>query len=51
MEMSSGAYASSAQLTGIPTIGPWFPLLSYLGAFRFLAHAQEVLQEGYDKVH
>ncbi|CCL98915.1 uncharacterized protein FIBRA_00922 [Fibroporia radiculosa] len=33
----------------IPAIGPTAPLLSYLGAIRFLNNAREVLQEGYDK--
>jgi len=36
-------------LYSIPTIGPSFPLLSYLGAYRYCKNAREVLQEGYAK--
>ncbi|EMD34619.1 hypothetical protein CERSUDRAFT_86021 [Gelatoporia subvermispora B] len=36
-------------LNRIPTIGPSLPLLSYIGAYRFIHHAQEMLQEGYVK--
>ncbi|KAF9819212.1 hypothetical protein IEO21_02251 [Rhodonia placenta] len=39
----------SDPLRAIPTIGPSAPLLSYLGAIRFLKDASGVLQEGYDK--
>ncbi|KAI0071569.1 cytochrome P450 [Panus rudis PR-1116 ss-1] len=37
------------QLYDIPTVGPSAPILSYLGAFRFMKHAREMLQEGYQK--
>lgn len=40
----------TVQLKHIPAIGPSLPLLSYIGAFKFVRHAQGVLQEGYDKV-
>ena len=40
----------AVQLKHIPAIGPSLPLLSYIGAFKFVRHAQGVLQEGYDKV-
>ncbi|KAH9834049.1 cytochrome P450 [Rhodofomes roseus] len=36
-------------LYSIPTIGPSFPLLSYIGAYRYCKNAREVLQEGYAK--
>ncbi|KZT72304.1 cytochrome P450 [Daedalea quercina L-15889] len=36
-------------LYSIPTIGPSFPLLSYIGAYRYYKNAREVLQEGYTK--
>ncbi|EPT03391.1 hypothetical protein FOMPIDRAFT_1028682 [Fomitopsis schrenkii] len=35
-------------LKHIPAIGPSLPLLSYIGAFKFVHHAQDILQEGYD---
>ena len=39
------------QLNAIPTVGgPSVPLLSYIGAFKFLFRAQELIQSGYDKV-
>ncbi|KIL65470.1 hypothetical protein M378DRAFT_24043 [Amanita muscaria Koide BX008] len=37
------------KLRSIPTIGPSGSLTSYIGALRFLFHAQEMLQEGYNK--
>ncbi|KAI0071573.1 cytochrome P450 [Panus rudis PR-1116 ss-1] len=33
----------------IPTVGPSAPVLSYLGAFRYMKHAREMLEEGYQK--
>ncbi|EMD34612.1 hypothetical protein CERSUDRAFT_158140 [Gelatoporia subvermispora B] len=36
-------------LNKIPTVGPSLPLLSYIGAYRFVYHAREMLQEGYLK--
>ncbi|KZT08878.1 cytochrome P450 [Laetiporus sulphureus 93-53] len=33
----------------IPTVGPSFPLLSYIGAYRFLRDAQGMMEEGYSK--
>ncbi|KAM5539978.1 hypothetical protein V8D89_006481 [Ganoderma adspersum] len=37
-------------LNVIPTVGgPSVPLLSYIGAFKFLFRAQELIQAGYDK--
>ncbi|CCL98543.1 uncharacterized protein FIBRA_00543 [Fibroporia radiculosa] len=36
-------------LYSIPAVGPSWPLISYLGAFKFARHAREMLQEGYDK--
>ncbi|KAH9837367.1 cytochrome P450 [Rhodofomes roseus] len=36
-------------LSHIPTIGTSLPILSYVGAFRFIHHARDLLQEGYDK--
>ncbi|KAI0640078.1 cytochrome P450 [Trametes polyzona] len=39
-------------LRSIPTVGgPDLPLLSYRGAFKWLRHGKEMLQEGYDKYH
>ncbi|KAI0080654.1 cytochrome P450 [Panus rudis PR-1116 ss-1] len=38
-----------ANFYDIPTIGPSAPVLSYLGAFRFMKHAREMLAEGYQK--
>lgn len=40
-----------SQLNHIPTIGPSTPILSYLGAYRFVYEAKEMLNEGYMKVH
>lgn len=34
----------------IPTIGPVFPLFSYIGVFRFIRDAKGMVQEGYDRV-
>ncbi|KZT70598.1 cytochrome P450 [Daedalea quercina L-15889] len=39
----------SDPINRIPTVGPSLPLLSYVGAFRFVAHARKMLQEGYSK--
>ncbi|OBZ79756.1 Ent-kaurene oxidase [Grifola frondosa] len=36
-------------LNSIPTIGPSAPLLSYIGAFKYVRHGREMLREGYDK--
>nr|AEB40218.1 cytochrome P450 monooxygenase [Antrodia cinnamomea] len=33
----------------IPAIGPSAPLLSYIGAYRYFRHAQDMLQKGYTK--
>ncbi|KDQ49529.1 hypothetical protein JAAARDRAFT_165601 [Jaapia argillacea MUCL 33604] len=42
--------ADQRKLDAIPTIGgPSVPLLSYIGAFRFLFGAPKLVQEGYDK--
>ena len=38
------------QLYSIPTIGPSAPLLSYLGAFRYVIDTEGMLREGYKKV-
>ncbi|KAH9942851.1 cytochrome P450 [Amylocystis lapponica] len=32
-----------------PTVGPSAPLLSFIGAFRFIHHAREMLEEGLEK--
>ncbi|KAH9840867.1 cytochrome P450 [Rhodofomes roseus] len=43
-------WPSKQNLAHIPTVGgPSFPLLSYIGAYRYLFHAPEVLEEGYVK--
>ncbi|KAF8721948.1 hypothetical protein AX14_010063 [Amanita brunnescens Koide BX004] len=39
------------QLSAIPTVGHSGILSSYIGAFRFLKHAKEMAQEGYEKYH
>ncbi|KAI0947286.1 hypothetical protein AcV7_009746 [Taiwanofungus camphoratus] len=36
-------------LNRIPAIGPSAPLVSYVGSYRYFHHAQEMLQEGYEK--
>ncbi|KZT08274.1 cytochrome P450 [Laetiporus sulphureus 93-53] len=37
-------------LAGVPTVGgPSWPLLSYIGAFNYLAHAPDIMSEGYKK--
>ncbi|KAF8633024.1 hypothetical protein AX15_001616 [Amanita polypyramis BW_CC] len=36
-------------LAHIPTIGPSLPLLSYIGAIRFLYNAAEMIQQGYER--
>ncbi|TFY54619.1 hypothetical protein EVJ58_g8754 [Rhodofomes roseus] len=36
-------------LRRIPGVGSSLPVLSYLGTFRFIFHAKDMLQEGYDK--
>lgn len=38
------------QFRAVPTVGPSAPLLSYLGAVRYVGHAREMLEEGYTKV-
>lgn len=39
------------KLAHIPTVGgPSFPILSYIGAVRYLFHAPDILEEGYAKV-
>ncbi|KAM6495657.1 Cytochrome P450 [Amanita muscaria] len=43
------AIINHQKLRSIPTVGPSGFLTSYIGAFRFLRHAKEVVQEGYDK--
>lgn len=43
--------ARTLKLAHIPTVGgPSFPILSYIGAVRYLLHAPEILEEGYAKV-
>ncbi|OCH95706.1 cytochrome P450 [Obba rivulosa] len=42
-------YRKTHPLYAIPTIGPSAPLLSYIGAVRFIFNAQEMLREGYTK--
>jgi hypothetical protein len=45
-----GPSLTNAQLSHIPTAGgPSLPLLSYIGSKRFVQHAREILQEGYEK--
>ncbi|KAM6503786.1 Cytochrome P450 [Amanita muscaria] len=44
-------FIHNRKLKSIPTIGPSGTLYSYIGAFRFLRHGREMLQEGYDKFH
>ncbi|THH20029.1 hypothetical protein EUX98_g8657 [Antrodiella citrinella] len=36
-------------LRHIPTVGTTIPILAYLNGLRFIKHAKEMLQEGYDK--
>jgi hypothetical protein len=39
-----------SQLSHIPTVGgSSLPLLNYIGSKRFQQHAQEIIQEGYEK--
>ena len=39
------------QINAIPTLGgPALPLLSYRGAFNFISHSNDILQEGYARV-
>lgn len=38
------------QIHSIPTVGPSAPILSYVGAYRFLHNAEDMLREGYHKV-
>ncbi|KAH9939336.1 cytochrome P450 [Epithele typhae] len=38
-------------LMSLPTIGPSAPLLSYLGAFRYLRDGETMLREGYQKYY
>ena len=38
------------QLRSIPTIGPSAPLLSYVGAIRYILDLEGMLREGYKKV-
>lgn len=37
------------RLDFIPTVGPSGSVASYIGAFRYVFHAKEMFQEGYDK--
>ncbi|KAF7317664.1 Cytochrome P450 [Mycena kentingensis (nom. inval.)] len=37
------------KLDFLPTVGPSAPLISYLGAFRYVFNAKEMFQEGYEK--
>lgn len=39
------------QLQAIPTIGPSAPLISYLGAIRYVIDLEGMVREGYKKVH
>jgi hypothetical protein len=47
---SSQASDDLVQLRSIPAVGTSDPLTSYIGAYRFLRHSKEMVQEGYDKV-
>ncbi|CCM06206.1 uncharacterized protein FIBRA_08450 [Fibroporia radiculosa] len=48
ISLPSGLYRQ--KLRHIPTVGgPSLPIISYYGAFRFLFHAREIMQEGYAK--
>ena len=38
------------QLPHIPTVGPSLPVISYLGALRFMSDNKAMLLEGYQKV-
>ncbi|KAI0371432.1 cytochrome P450 [Pilatotrama ljubarskyi] len=38
-------------LNSIPTVGPSAPLLSYLGAIRYIRDAESLLREGYQKYY
>ena len=40
----------SLQIHAIPTVGPSWPLLSYLGAWRYFRDAKGMILEGYSKV-
>ncbi|CAL1702454.1 unnamed protein product [Somion occarium] len=42
-------WRATRSLSSVPTIGPSAPILSYIGAFRFVHHAVEMLNEGYQK--
>lgn len=39
------------QLRSIPTVGTNALLAPFIGPRRYVTHAHEMLQEGYDKVH
>lgn len=39
------------RLDFIPTVGPAGSVASYIGAFRYVFHAKEMFQEGYDNRH
>ncbi|KAK7695133.1 hypothetical protein QCA50_002323 [Cerrena zonata] len=39
----------ASDIRNIPTVGPSAPLVSYIGAFRLVHHAREMLREGYEK--
>ncbi|EIW86892.1 cytochrome P450 [Coniophora puteana RWD-64-598 SS2] len=39
----------NAELSSIPTVGPRGYFSSYYGAVRFIGHAREMIQEGYEK--
>ncbi|KAF9255979.1 cytochrome P450 [Marasmius fiardii PR-910] len=41
--------AQMSKLAAIPTLGPSGFLSSYLSAFRFVYHARDIIQEGYQK--
>ncbi|KAJ7068908.1 cytochrome P450 [Mycena belliarum] len=40
---------SGPNLDSIPTVGPSGSVSSYLGAFRYIFHAKEMFQEGYER--
>ncbi|KAG7449769.1 cytochrome P450 [Guyanagaster necrorhizus] len=43
------AYQTYVKLKAIPTVGPSGFISSWIGAFRFLFHGREIIQEGYSK--
>ncbi|PBK74138.1 cytochrome P450 [Armillaria solidipes] len=43
------AYQTYAKLKSIPSVGPSGFLSSWMGAFRFMLHGREIIEEGYSK--